>query len=86
MGRAGGQFFGLQMIGHDSRGYIYTGEVFSGAARAALRDCRQSTGKCRPALAPAIDRGKDNENAAVTRRAPALGARRAGVGQARPSR
>ena len=30
MGDNGGQFFGLHMIGVDSRGNIYTGEVFSG--------------------------------------------------------
>ncbi len=30
MGDNGGQFFGLHMIAVDSRGYIYTGEVFSG--------------------------------------------------------
>jgi DNA-binding beta-propeller fold protein YncE len=30
MGESGGQFFGLHMIATDSRGYIYTGEVFAG--------------------------------------------------------
>ncbi|MEQ1573660.1 MAG: hypothetical protein ABL993_05380 [Vicinamibacterales bacterium] len=30
MGESGGQFFGLHMIASDSRGYIYTGEVFAG--------------------------------------------------------
>jgi len=30
MGEAGGQFFGLHMIATDSKGYIYTGEVFAG--------------------------------------------------------
>ena len=30
MGENGGQFFGLHMIAIDSRGYIYTGEVFNG--------------------------------------------------------
>jgi sugar lactone lactonase YvrE len=30
MGESGGQFFGLHMIATDSKGYIYTGEVFSG--------------------------------------------------------
>lgn len=30
MGENGGQFFGLHMIATDSRGYIYTGEVFAG--------------------------------------------------------
>jgi sugar lactone lactonase YvrE len=30
MGENGGQFFGLHMIAVDSRGYIYTGEVFNG--------------------------------------------------------
>jgi len=30
MGEGGGQFFGLHMIATDSRGYIYTGEVFAG--------------------------------------------------------
>ncbi len=30
MGEAGGQFFGLHMIATDSRGNIYTGEVFAG--------------------------------------------------------
>jgi DNA-binding beta-propeller fold protein YncE len=30
MGEAGGQFFGLHMIAVDSRGNIYTGEVFAG--------------------------------------------------------
>ena len=29
-GESGGQFFGLHMIATDSRGYIYTGEVFAG--------------------------------------------------------
>ena len=32
MGESGGQFFGLHMIATDSRGYIYTGEVFAGQA------------------------------------------------------
>ena len=30
MGESGGQFFGLHMIATDSRGYVYTGEVFAG--------------------------------------------------------
>jgi sugar lactone lactonase YvrE len=30
MGENGGQFFGLHMIAVDSRGNIYTGEVFAG--------------------------------------------------------
>jgi DNA-binding beta-propeller fold protein YncE len=30
MGESGGSFFGLHMIATDSRGYIYTGEVFAG--------------------------------------------------------
>jgi hypothetical protein len=30
MGESGGQVFGLHMIATDSRGYIYTGEVFAG--------------------------------------------------------
>ena len=30
MGDSGGQFYGLHMIAVDSRGYIYTGEVFAG--------------------------------------------------------
>ena len=30
MGDNGGQFFGLELAATDSRGYIYTGEVFSG--------------------------------------------------------
>jgi len=30
MGESGGQFFGLHMIATDSKGYIYTGEVFAG--------------------------------------------------------
>ena len=30
MGEAGGQFFGLHMIATDSKGNIYTGEVFAG--------------------------------------------------------
>ncbi len=30
MGESGGQFFGLHMIGVDSKGVIYTGEVFAG--------------------------------------------------------
>jgi hypothetical protein len=30
MGEAGGQFFGLHMIATDSKGLIYTGEVFAG--------------------------------------------------------
>ena len=30
MGENGGQFFGLHMIGVDSKGIIYTGEVFAG--------------------------------------------------------
>jgi DNA-binding beta-propeller fold protein YncE len=30
MGDNGGQFFGLELVATDSRGYIYTGEVFSG--------------------------------------------------------
>jgi sugar lactone lactonase YvrE len=30
MGENGGQFFGLHMIAVDSRGNIYTGEVFNG--------------------------------------------------------
>ena len=30
MGENGGQFFGLHMIAVDSRGTIYTGEVFAG--------------------------------------------------------
>jgi hypothetical protein len=29
-GENGGQWFGLHMIAVDSRGYIYTGEVFNG--------------------------------------------------------
>jgi sugar lactone lactonase YvrE len=32
MGENGGQFFGLHMIAVDSRGNIYTGEVFAGSA------------------------------------------------------
>jgi hypothetical protein len=30
MGENGGQFFGLHMISVDSKGIIYTGEVFAG--------------------------------------------------------
>ena len=30
MGETGGQFFGLHMIATDSKGNIYTGEVFAG--------------------------------------------------------
>ncbi len=30
MGENGGQFFGLHMIAVDSKGDIYTGEVFAG--------------------------------------------------------
>ena len=30
MGESGGQFFGLHMIAVDSKGNIYTGEVFAG--------------------------------------------------------
>ena len=30
MGENGGQFFGLHMIAVDSKGSIYTGEVFNG--------------------------------------------------------
>ena len=30
MGQNGGQFFGLHMIAVDSKGTIYTGEVFNG--------------------------------------------------------
>ena len=30
MGENGGQFFGLHMIATDSRGNLYTGEVFNG--------------------------------------------------------
>jgi hypothetical protein len=30
MGDNGGLFFGLELAATDSRGYIYTGEVFSG--------------------------------------------------------
>ena len=30
MGENGGQFFGLHMIAVDSKGNIYTGEVFAG--------------------------------------------------------
>jgi hypothetical protein len=30
MGENGGQFFGLHMIATDSKGNIYTGEVFAG--------------------------------------------------------
>ena len=30
MGESGGQFFGLHMIATDSKGLIYTGEVFAG--------------------------------------------------------
>jgi hypothetical protein len=30
MGENGGQFFGLHMIAVDSKGTIYTGEVFAG--------------------------------------------------------
>ena len=30
MGQNGGQFFGLHMIAVDSKGNIYTGEVFNG--------------------------------------------------------
>ena len=29
-GESGGQFFGLHMIATDSKGLIYTGEVFAG--------------------------------------------------------
>ena len=38
MGESGGQFFGLHMIAVDSRGNIYTGEVFPGSACSA--SCR----------------------------------------------
>jgi len=30
MGESGGQFFGLHMIATDTKGDIYTGEVFAG--------------------------------------------------------
>ena len=41
MGESGGSFWGLHMIAVDSKGNIYTGEVFARPAHSALRARRQ---------------------------------------------
>jgi sugar lactone lactonase YvrE len=52
MGQNGGQFFGLHMIAVDSKGNIYTGEVFNGERVPALSadEMKQLFGQIRPPL------------------------------------
>jgi hypothetical protein len=45
MGDNGGQFFGLELAATDSRGYIYTGEVFSGQRVQRLVPADSARGK-----------------------------------------
>ncbi len=51
MGESGGQFFGLHMIATDSKGYIYTGEVFAGQRVQRFVPSDSARGKAIEALA-----------------------------------
>jgi hypothetical protein len=51
MGDNGGQFFGLELAATDSRGYIYTGEVFSGERVQRLVPADSARGKLLEQLA-----------------------------------
>ncbi|PYR67818.1 MAG: hypothetical protein DMF88_11495 [Acidobacteria bacterium] len=51
MGEGGGQFFGLHMIATDSKGYIYTGEVFAGQRVQRFVPADSNRGKAIEALA-----------------------------------
>jgi sugar lactone lactonase YvrE len=51
MGEGGGQFFGLHMLATDSKGYIYTGEVFAGQRVQRFVPADSARGKAIDALA-----------------------------------
>jgi sugar lactone lactonase YvrE len=51
MGEGGGQFFGLHMLATDSKGYIYTGEVFAGQRVQRFVPADSTRGKAIDALA-----------------------------------